>query len=731
MQARKSLALALSSALLAACGGGSNSPRATATPPATNNNGSPVTGVIAARFDPSNADPAQRVIPLPNNLLLSGTNDLTLNIPVANPNNFNDPQVAVNALDGWSTVGPGQVQFSVPPKASTVVAGDTIRVFEVTLTGPGGGVTGVVRELASPVDFVVAMQPSDTSNRTAAIVPTKPLKQLTSYMVVVTDGVTDANGNDATPDQTYFLSKRTSPLCVNGASTEPLLPAATACALEPLRQLTNSHLAAASSKGISPAKVVVSWVFTTQAITPVLQAAVGKVGQTPAPLTRIAPTGKTIGDLGLGLAPIADIYIGTIDLPYYLKAPAAATPAAQAAAVLGGFWQAAPGAYIPPFNQAGLSPTSTNVTFANPFPVATKTETVPLLLTVPNAASGKPRPNQGWPIVIFQHGITRNRTDAFAISQTLASQGFAVIAIDIPLHGLPPGHPFNIEATPLAATGAHERTFNVDLVKNDGTACPTGQPICPDGTPDASGTHMINLGSLLTSRDNLRQGIVDLYSLAKAVPTLSYDGVAGADFDISRISFVGQSLGSIIGVSFVAFEPTINTAVFSVPGGGIARLLDGSATFGPRIRAGLAAAGVNAGTPDFDRFLGAAQQAIDGADPLNTAFALAGKRVLLHEVVGGGTVLPDQVIPNSVPGAPLAGTEPLIRALGLTSITATTQSPTGVRGATRFIQGNHGSLLDPTASAAATVEMQRQMAAMLVFEGTTVPVTDPTVIKPQ
>jgi len=550
-------------------------------------------------------------------------------------------------------------------------------------------------------------------------------------MAVVTTGVTDNNGNDATPDQTYFLSKRTSPLCVNGASTEPLLPAATACSLEPLRLLTNSHLAAANSEGITPDKVVVSWVFTTQGITPVLQAAVGKVGQTPAPLTRIAPTGKTIGDLGLGLAPIADIFIGTIDVPYYLKAPANATPAAQAAAVLQGFWQAAPGAYVPPFNAAGLSPTSTNVTFANPFPVATKTETIPLLLTVPNAASGKTRPGAGWPIVIYQHGITRNRTDMFAVSQTLASQGFAVIAIDIPLHGLPPGHPFNIEATPLAATGAHERTFNVDLIKNDGTACPTGQAICPDGQPDPSGAHMINLGSLLTSRDNLRQGIVDLFSLSKAIPTLNYDGVAGADFDQSRVSFVGQSLGSIIGTSFAAFDPAINTAVLSVPGGGIARLLDGSATFGPRIRAGLAAAGVTAGTPDFDRFMGAAQQAIDGADPLNTAFALASKRVLVHEVVGGGSVLPDQVIPNTVPGAPLAGTEALIRALGLSPITATTQAANGVRGATRFTQGNHGSLLDPTGSPAATVEMQKQMASMIVSGGTAVQVSDTSVIRTQ
>jgi len=215
------------------------------------------------------------------------------------------------------------------------------------------------------------------------------------------------------------------------------------------------------------------------------------------------------------------------------------------------------------------------------------------------------------------------------------------------------------------------------------------------------------------------------------VPTINYDGAAGADFDGSRISFVGQSLGSIIGVSFTAFEPSINTAVFSVPGGGIARLLDGSATFGPRIRAGLAAAGVTAGTPDFDRFMGAAQQAIDGADPLNTAFALAGKRVLLHEVVGGGTVLPDQVIPNTVPGAPLAGTEALIRTLGLSSITASAQSATGIRGATRFTQGNHGSLLDPTASAPATVEMQTEMASMIVSGGAAVQVSNTSVIRTQ
>ncbi|MCB1568881.1 MAG: hypothetical protein KDI69_08735, partial [Xanthomonadales bacterium] len=67
MRSRIPLTLALSSLLLAACGGSSNSDRAVATVP-SNNNGNPVTGVLTARFDPTAG-----VIPLPNNLLLSGT----------------------------------------------------------------------------------------------------------------------------------------------------------------------------------------------------------------------------------------------------------------------------------------------------------------------------------------------------------------------------------------------------------------------------------------------------------------------------------------------------------------------------------------------------------------------------------------------------------------------------------------------------------------------------------
>ncbi len=720
MQARSIAAVLLPTLLLAACGGGSNSPRAVDAPPATNNDGSPVTGIITARFDPTNS-----VIPFPNNLLLSGSTDLTLNIPVPNPNDFSNPRVALNALDGWSTVSPMTTTFSAPPRASSIVPGSSVRVFQVTLSGPGGGVTGVTAELQPGVDFVTALAPSDSTGRTLAIVPTRPLKQVSSYLVVLTNGITDNAGNDATADQAYFLSKRATPLCVNGVSQEPLLPNATACALEPLRLLTNSHLLAAGAAGVARERVVLSWVATTQSITPVMGAVQSRTAATPAAATALVSTGLNLSQINPALPAVADVYIGTIDLPYYLSAPSTSAPTAP----LTGFWRAAAGAYVPPFNGFGLDPTSTFVTVYNPLPVSTSTQKVPLLLTVPNANSGRTKPAAGWPVVIYQHGITRDRTDAFAVAGTLAGQGFAVIAIDAPLHGITSAsNPLNIANTPFAAAGARERTFNVDYVNN------TTGAAGPDGVVDASGTHFINLSSLLTSRDNIRQAAADLLVLARAIPGM---GVQGVNFDGTRIGFVGQSLGGIIGTVFMSVQPDVQTALLNVPGGGIARMLEASPTFGPRIRAGLAAsAGLQPNTPDYDSFFGAAQTAIDSADPVNFANSantslLPTKRLLLQEVVGGGSVLPDQVIPNSVAGAPLSGTEPLIRTLGLASITQTTQSASGIRGAVRFIVGDHGSLLSPAASAAATVEMQGEMASLLVSGGTAVQIANPSVIRTQ
>jgi pimeloyl-ACP methyl ester carboxylesterase len=593
-------------------------------------------------------------------------------------------------------------------------------------------------------------------------VPTAPLRQLTSYMAVLLgDGgtgtppaqrvpsITDAAGNDVTADQTYFLGKRTAPVCVNGHSTISLLPASVTCALEPLRQLINSQEAAAASVGIDRGRIVLSWVATTQSTTVSLQAVTSLIDAAPNSAAAFAPTGLNLSQVNAALPPVANVYVGVLHLPYYLAVPSAQNPIAA----LTGFWHAAPGAYVPPFNQVGLDPTSTNVTFANPFPVATTSVTVPVLLTVPNANSGHTKPAAGWPVVMFQHGITRNRTDMFAIAGAAAAAGFAVISMDLPLHGLTdPTNPFYrnqlLFGSPAAGLITGERTFDMDFA-NNATNAPG-----PDGKIDSSGLYFINLSSLLTSRDNLREGVADLLELRSAIPSISLDGATLA-FDSARVAYVGQSLGSIEGTTFMAVAQTPNTyvqnAVLNVPGGGVVGLLIGSPAFSPLILGGLAQAGVLPGTPAFGQFVTAAQTVVDSGDSINYAWATANKNILAQEVVGGsapvagdispshcatcydanGKWLPDQVIPNAVAGFPLSGGNPLIAALGLSTITATTQSATGIRGVVRFVTGTHGSLLDPSTSPQATVEMQTEAVSFLATGGAAVQVVNTNVIRTQ
>lgn len=708
MKVRLSLALVFSLLWLAGCGGGSSVDRATPQEPSTNPGGDPTTQVMTAVFNPSEGQ-----LPFPTNLLLSGSTDLTLNTPAADPDDFTDPLAALGALDGFSPVAPWSFQFSQEIDPATVVPGSSVRLFEVQFSFGTIAVEGINRELIPGQDYVAVVAPTDPTGQTVAIIPLRPLNEMTGYMAVVTNDIQDTAGTAATPDQTYFITQRTEPLIdENGNSTDPLLTNATAQALEPLRQLTNAQEAAAASVGVNRDDIVLSFTATTQAITPVLNVVRSMAQPTSSQIAQacLAPGFclNTADVLPPGASPgIADLYMGIMELPYYLGIPSEDDPTAP----LFDFWRAAPGAYMPPFDGLGLDPTSTKITVANPVPVESGRLNVPVLITVPNEFSGNPRPDSGWPVVIFQHGITGNRSQMLALADTMASIGFAVVAIDLPLHGITDQEsPLYVGNTPFAPI-ASERTFDLNLQDPE------------DPALDGSGTWFINLQSLLTSRDNLRQAQADLSVLALNIPFMDLTGDGLGDLDGSNINFVGLSLGAMTGVPFLAVEPTVNNGVLSAPGGGVANLLNGSDTFGPVIRAGLADAGVEPGSPEFFQFLLVAQTVIDAADPINWGGASLTNSILLQQVAD------DAVVPNSVAGAPLSGTEPLIGVLGLESITGTTQDPAGIRGAVRMLQGSHGSLLDPTAGPAVTAEMQGQAASMVNSGGALVIINDPSLIQ--
>lgn len=681
-----------------------------------------------ALFDPSNS-----VIPFPNNLLFSGTLDLTLNIPVDDPADTTNPRVAINTLDGFSTNAPMTAGFSTSIDPATI-SGTSVKLYEVTLfasqTQPiAGPVIGVTKALQFGTEYVAALSSVDTTNSTLAILPTQPLMPLTSYMVVITDDLKTASGEAFAPSVTYRLIKSLSDPLVFGDPTIPgalqSLSEADLASFEGLRQIitTSEATVAASDAEIETSDIIQSWSFTTQSIGNVLTVVRSLVPATPPAVTLVASTVNLGAGVGKSPAGAANMFEGTIDVPYYLTAPTTGDPTA----FLTKPWQA-----------ANAFAGENNLTNANPLPAKTGTETIPLLVSTPVDTGSFPPP---WKTVIFQAAVQQARDDILAVADSLASAGLAVVAIDLPLHGIEPGKPYFQEGK--------ERTFGVDFLTQVGENV-TGTT--PDGTTDTTGIHYANLANLQVLRDNLRQSIADLFALTAAIPTMDVDG-GGADLDGTNIFYVGHSLGSIIGTTFLALEPNVQDAVLGMSGVGLAKIFDGSTVFSPILVNGLAPAGISKGTADYEAFVGGIQTVIDSADPVNYATTAAtGRGILLFEIVGGNSSPSDLFVPNTVPdandlttgtgptaAAPLAGTEPMVKLMGLTQVN--TSQPVGAEDlklVLKFTAGDHRSFLtdnadlleDPDfASAEVTGNIRTGMATFLGSAGMGLTITDASIIQ--
>ena len=59
----------------------------------------------------ANYDPLSGILPFPANLIFSGTTDGSLNAPVADPNDYGDPAVAMNTLDSYSGIATAYTSF--------------------------------------------------------------------------------------------------------------------------------------------------------------------------------------------------------------------------------------------------------------------------------------------------------------------------------------------------------------------------------------------------------------------------------------------------------------------------------------------------------------------------------------------------------------------------------------------------------------------------------------------
>ena len=664
---------ALCAALLSACSESSNYDFDSSREEAVAQAQSPGSADFAPRYDPANG-----ILPFPDNLLFTGSSDGTLNIPVDDAEDFSDPLVALNALDGFASSAPISVALTGPANPASVVLGDSVRVFELSTSDDG--VAGISRELSNAEIYPSVAGDNDD---TIVILPIVPLSPATTYLVVLTKGITSSTDDALDKSVSYYLTSSDIPL--EGDLAE----------LEPVRQLTARYEAAAATAGVNEDDIALSWAFTTQSMQPTMDA-LSDSSQTRT-LT-LAEGAVNTSALGSGFDGSANIYAGTIELPYYQNSPADSAPPE----IINGFWRTASGGFT---------------TSADPAPAQRSIQTVPLLVSVPASDT----PSGGWPVAIFQHGITRNRSDMLTLADNMAKAGIALLAIDLPMHGITDDSSvLHADSPVMSALGATERHFDLDLQNNSSMQAGS------DSMTDSSGAHFYNLSNLLNARDNLRQAVADLLNLKASLGGLSDIGIDG-----SSVSFIGHSLGAIAGTVFLAQDAETGPAVLSVPGVGLARLLAESASFGPVIESALSDAGIPLDSAEYEQFLTAAQTDLDSADPVNyAADAAALHPVLLHEVVGNSAgSLSDQVIPNAVLTAPLSGTEPQIRLMALDAITSTEDGAGGaVSGAVRFVAGDHGSLLSPEADLATTIEMQTQVADYLASGGTRISVNNPDVV---
>jgi dienelactone hydrolase len=633
-------------------------------------------------------------MPFPNDLYFNGSTDGTVNVPISDPTNpATGPMQAVNEIDGFSTQAAIDAYFSQPIDPQSVVGGKNVFVFEVTEDPKTHAVTGFVKPLVSGTDFSAGVSPANPT--ILVITPLKPLNSSSAYMVVLTKGITSSGGDPVVPDTQYAQIQQA--LASGSSLSDPTL--------DQIKLLEGAMLKVAGGAGIAADDIVLTWSFATESVGDVL----GYIATNATPQGGVLkPTGINTKQANSQLAGHADILAGDVSIPYYLPIPTSADPTAP----LTGHWEGKDGSAL---------------TRYNPVPVPTdKSLLIPLLATVPNAQStyvstfGGSEPATGWPVVIFQHGITGNRENMLAIADAFADAGFAVVAIDLPLHGV------TDTKDPLYQPD-HERTFDLDV--EDNSSGESGA----DGAIDPSGSHFINLASLLTSRDNLREGAADLISLTKTLPTLDYNGDGQPDFDGSRIYFVGHSLGAIVGVDYLAVDATPISATLASPGGNVSQLLIKSPSFSGQINQGLEAQGIQPGTQLYLDFFRNAQTVIDAGDPANYAAAAATAHPIhMTEIAGtpGTSNKPDQVVPPF-------STDLLAGIMGLTSVHQTTIDPAGVRGIVRFLMGSHSSLLDPTASLPVTVEMQTETVifaagyppSSIPGDGTAIVISNPAVVQ--
>ncbi|EOX1290801.1 VolA/Pla-1 family phospholipase [Vibrio cholerae] len=740
-------------------------------------------------------------VPLPSFALMNAK-DGTLEIPSGSNTSGSNPLVAMGQVDGWPITMPLFLDFKGAGLADNII---TSGIYLYELTDSMTGSPSIKTLLTNGVDYTAV---SSAASDKILIVPTKALNASSEYILAVTSEVSDANSNPVGTSASYASLKSKNKIYSEGdiATLQKVTQG-----VEKIFQLsgvdetqivystwfstqsvsntlfaTRGATASAFASGSNQLEAVwkqtgigLDTAYTIQLDTPFDFVAALTADDNFS--TYIGEDKKSAVITAFNTVPTVSVNVtkGTVRLPYYLETGSnwntqpfeSAMPslAKIKAALADSKEQLTIGSQLlaagidtsklatdasEQLKLMGLTLTKSdgspldperNITRYSPVPKVKSVQDVPFLLFTPNGST----PTN---IVIYQHGVTSAKENAYAFAKNLTAAGLAVIAIDLPLHG--------------------ERSL-------DSTRSANSDPLA-----------YINLTYLAVARDNLRQSILDVLGLRAAL-TLSqplFTGTPLSGINVStgsKVRMLGHSLGGIVGTSAIAesnktLGSTAADAIYSFSGaaiqnsgGQISNLLLGSAFFGPKIKhnVALSASTEYKGFADaqcaslddstcyksfetsateeqraqvtsgFQMFSYAAQTLLDTIDPysvVSTTLNNGGLTTPLYfSEVDGDSVVPNKVSNQTDSGDYLspqfAGTEPLATLLGLTTVNAGQTAPNASKS---FVQFNstakHSTFVAPQdagyADLAHHTEMQTETADFLVNDSLDT-ITNTTVLK--
>ncbi len=435
-------------------------------------------------------------------------------------------------------------------------------------------------DLAGRADAIMTFYEMSTNTLIAR--PMTPLREGTTYAVVVTRRLLDADGEPV------------------GSPYADINHAAQSEALQPLRGIFADN--ADAFGGLTLADVAFAYSFTTQTVTPPMMAVreglrgrgvqAGLAEQFPAEIAEIFPLvsrrnhprvqnefilqTEFIADVLPQLIPLfgADLDPQAVDLlidshkyiDYHVFGRIESPQLFER-------WDEAGG--LLPWNDQ-VWPHDLERT-----PATARSEDVFFWLAVPRKEVSVRGQGEPAPMVYYSHGYTSNHIDALVFAGFMAQHGVAAIAIDHPSHGLvldggdaeallPLAEILGLG--PLMEAVTNGRAYDQN---NDGKA---------DSGEDFFTAYVFH------TRDNVRQSVMDLMNVARIVDT--FDGVNRMNFDLDgdgenelagdfdgdgfidvggdahRCGF-GVSLGGMIISVFASLEPTLSCVAPVLPGGGV------------------------------------------------------------------------------------------------------------------------------------------------------------------